>query len=75
MDGASFSPFSLEHVPFSALVVRDGKTVACNGAAADLLGLTEHAFRPRRFAFPAIRPAVSRKKTRFFPFTFGRAAR
>lgn len=39
MDGASFSPFSLEHVPFPALVVRDGKTVACNGAAAELLGL------------------------------------
>lgn len=39
MDGVSFSPFSLEHVPFPALVVRDGNIVTCNGAAAELLGL------------------------------------
>ena len=39
MDSVSFSPFSLEHAPFPALLVRDGRTVACNGAAAELLGL------------------------------------
>ena len=39
MDSVSFSPFSLEHAPFPALLVRDGRTAACNGAAAELLGL------------------------------------
>ena len=39
MDNTPFSPFSLEHVPFPALIVREGKTAVCNSAAAELLGL------------------------------------
>lgn len=40
MDSAPFSSFSLDHVPFPALIVRDGTTASCNSAAAELLGLT-----------------------------------
>ena len=40
MDSVPFSSFSLEHVPFPALIVRDGTAVICNSAAIALLGLS-----------------------------------
>ena len=40
MDGVSSSLFSLEHAPFPALFLREGRLAACNDAAAELLKLS-----------------------------------